>query len=183
VPSVYPPYGESGQEEHLETLYRKLQAKEIGGWCSLNTVILNRFLGAYGIQSEFLNYGMNDKFLTHMVLIVHYEGNRFILDPFFNRHYKDKHGNLLTYTGLIMKIIYREFDDIKSVYGASRKPTKYIPAPLERHESAQSDRWINYLPEVFEQKVMAKFKKAGLKKELEIFGSDNPLLLMLFPLR
>jgi len=183
VPSVFPPYDRSGQEESFPELCDKLKKKEIGGWCSLNTVVLNRILEAYGIKSEFLNYGLPDQSLTHMVLLVHYSGQKVLIDPFLNKHYRNAKGELLNYTQLIMKLINREFNDIVSIYGTSRKPAKYIPDPLDRNDPNIFQHWVNYYPRVFEGKVMNKFRAAGLDEFLQVFRSGDPLFLMLFPLR
>jgi len=178
VPSMFPVY-EGDSKESIYYFYQKFKEKEMGGWCGLNTYFLNKILRAYGVECWAFNYGLQKKFLTHMISIVNFENELYLIDPFFNKHYEDKKGGLLTFNQLSGRLILRNFCDIIPVYGGSKKDVKYIPNPSEKSKKNLFD-WAYLSPEVFESKTMGNFESSGLSNILKRrFKNNNPLLLML----
>jgi hypothetical protein len=148
----------------------KFENKEIGGWCGLNAEFLRQILCVNNISNEPLDYGLPAHQFTHVCLLVELEGAVYLLDPYFNKIYKNKEGSLLTFPALIELIGNRRFDKIVSCYGESYKP---IQTP---------EGFVNMKGNEVENSVIGAFKETGLDTAMtKIFGTSNPLLLMLIP--
>lgn len=153
--------------EGVLDLYNLFNEKKAGGWCGLNADYLQMVLYCYQVRTRPYNFGISPKNISHVGVIVEYDGEEFFMDPYLCVHYVHKDGFLLTFHHLMSLIAEQKFDRIVPVFSDVKKPVQQqdgsflLQTPQEIQKSIL-DSWPNY------KEVMNG-----------IFGNTNPLSLML----
>jgi hypothetical protein len=152
----------------LQYVFDNCRSLKIGGWCGLNAEFMRLFLAHYGIKSSPYNYGLVGYQFTHVGLVVEIEGKKIFFDPYFNRVYRDKNGELIVFDELIMMVQHRQLQEITPVYGCGHKRVK------------TSLGYVMKSGEPFNEMVMEYFHSRDFNGTmLKVFGDKNPLLLFL----
>lgn len=105
-------------------LYWDFKQYKAGGWCGLNATFFDILMYWYGIRTRPYNYGISSYGLTHIGIIVEYDGIEFFMDPYFAAHYVHRDGFPLPFRDLMNLIQERKYDHFLSVYSDVRKPIK-----------------------------------------------------------
>jgi hypothetical protein len=149
-------------------LYWDFKQYKAGGWCGLNATFFDLLMYWYGIRTRPYNYGVSFYGLTHIGIIVEYDGIEFFMDPYFAAHYVHRDGFPLPFRDLMNLIQDRKFDRFCSEYSSDARK-------LVLEEDGTYTQWS---PE--EMVEMAFVGSPNYKKTLtRIFGVDDPRILML----
>jgi len=155
----------------IADLLRGFVTREIGGWCGLNAEYFQRILYRYIHNGSNLsstrpyNFGLIKHKITHVGIVVTFDGMEFFLDPYLGVHYNHIDGFPLTFQALMGLISDRKFDRILPVYSNATKPV-------------QTDSgWQMMTPQQMSASILATWPNYE-KIMMETFGSTNPLLLM-----
>ena len=145
--------------------YENFKAKTEGGWCGANAEYMQLILYWYEVKPRPYNFGIVGHNITHVGVIVPYDGMEFFIDPYLGVYYNHKDGFPLTFQDLMCLISDGKLDHIIPVYSKELKPAQtdsgwQMMAPEQLSESVIKT-WVDY------DKVMN-----------DTFGSTNPLLLM-----
>lgn len=120
-----------------------------------------------GISAYEYNYGLCNTEFTHTVMIV----NGYLLDPYFNKYYVDKMGQLINFKVLLQMIANRDFS-FSNVYGSSLK--------TKRIEKAGEYDFISLTGQEWEESLMNSWKHKSFCEIMKSeFDSTNPDLLLL----
>ena len=170
IVAVTDPYNPYLEREGVEILYNKFIKEEIGGWCGLNAYFFMKLMEEYDVDCRSLNYGdLNspDGKKFHVVCIVKYEDEEFLMDPYINKHYCYSDMRPMPFNVLIEKIKSRQMKDIYPVYGKGKKKIFHC------HE------WKDITPKEFDEQLTRHARQLAGDILIEKFGSDDPYLLML----
>lgn len=151
----------------VESLYERFKKQEIGGWCGLFTEYMIMLLDKCGISAYEFNYGLRGTEFTHTVVIA----DGYLLDPYFNKYYIDKEGQLIGFEYLLQKITNQSFSFL-SVYGASVKTKRIDKAEGHEFISLTGQEWEKFLINSWKQKSFYEIMESE-------FGGINPYFLML----
>lgn len=145
----------------------KCSKKELGGWCDANASFLRRLFNACGLWSKRYDYGL-PKF-SHVVTLVDLNGQRYIMDPYFCRHYIDLKGNPITFERMLKLIENKNFNHIKPIYGNCLKDVE------------QPYGWVRWTGMQLEESVLGSWKINDNYDNImqRKFGEINPLVLMI----
>lgn len=155
------------KEDTVESLYKRFKNREIGGWCGISTLYMLMLLDKCGIPAYEYNYGLRKTEFTHTVIIA----NDYLLDPYFNKYYVDKTGQLIKFEALLKMIADRDFS-FSSIYGTSGK--------IKRIDKAEKYSYISLTSQEWERSLMDSWKQKSLCEAIKLeFNDDNPHLLML----
>ena len=163
--------------ENIAELYKLFSTRKAGGWCGLNADYFQMLLYWFQIKTYPYNFGIKSRNISHVGLIVEYDGEEFFMDPYFAVHYIHRDGFLLTFRHLMTLIAERKLDHIVPVYSEVRKPvqqedgTFLMMTPQEIHKSI-----------IIAWSEGTKSGTDGFQYEktmMDIFGQTDPLLLML----
>jgi hypothetical protein len=148
-------------------LYNQFKCREVGGWCGLNAEYYQFILYWYYIKTRPYNFGLRYKNITHVGVIVEYDGMEFFMDPYFAMHYIHRDGFPLQFKDLMNLISDRKFDRILPVYSDCRKEVQQQDGSFLSTNSTELFRsvlgsWPNYDREM-----------------MDVFGMQNPELLMM----
>jgi len=157
--------------ENVWGLYKRFLLLEAGGWCGLNTDYLQTLLYWYQIKTYPYNFGISPLGITHMGVVVNYDGEEFFMDPYLAVHYAHRDGFLLTFSHLRALIAERKFDRIVPVFSDVRKP-------VEQPDGT----FVMMTPQEIQKSMFMGQNPSGRPYEdvmKEVFGQTNPLLLML----
>ena len=113
-------------EDSVNQLYRQFVNKKKFGWCYMHALYYHLLLQEYGQESYVYDYGLPTPQLTHSVVIVTLRDDKFLIDPYFNRHYVNGEGNPLTFVKLL-ELINSDPSRIHSSYGPGLKEVKAGP--------------------------------------------------------
>lgn len=145
----------------VDYLYRRMQRKEIGGWCGLPVDFMSKILTGYEIPHQMLNVGFMNKGLTHMALIVSIDLTEYLIDPYLCEHYTDDKNNPLAYEYFLKLIRRGKYDQIHINQGDTLKSVQ------------KGDSWLMLSPQEFKDYALIGFMN-DLKEPLRAqFGSDN----------
>lgn len=169
VPVIKPPY-RIKEEDTIESLYERFINREIGGWCGLTTEYMRILLNKCGISAYVYNYGFRNTQFTHTVIVA----NGYLLDPYFNKHYVDATGRLMSLETLLRMITDRDFS-FSSVYESSIKTKRIDIVGKSGFLYLTGREWEETLMDAWAQ-------KAFHEKLRSVFGDDKPCLLMLYSL-
>lgn len=164
------PY-EIKKEDTIEDLYEKFRNREIGGWCGLFTSYMLMILNKCGIDAYAYNYGLCNTEFTHMVVIA----NGYLLDPYFNKVYIDKAGELITFKTLLQMIADRDFS-FSCSYGQSIKTKRIDKGEKYEFITLSGYEWEKSLMQSW---IIKSFDDIMMEK----FGDVNPYLLLLHNLK
>jgi hypothetical protein len=158
----------------LLDFYWEFKSKVSGGWCGINAEFLQQLFYWYeadsaqsrcGLKTRPINFGLIGHKITHVGVIVTYDGMEFFLDPYLGVHYNHRDGFPLTFPALIGLIAEGKLDRIIPVYSQGVK-----------HMLTDSG-WQTMTPRQMIDSVIATWP--GYSKIMkEVFGATNPLLLM-----
>ncbi|HUS99509.1 MAG TPA: hypothetical protein VMY59_04230 [Candidatus Thermoplasmatota archaeon] len=124
VPCTRDPYrgGEHREKSPLEAIHflrKDFFFNKKSGWCSLNAEFFMMIMKSMDIPSKMFSYGIKGS-LTHATALVTVDGEEYLMDPYFNRHYTYKEKPLPF--KLMMKLINDgDTSEINSVYGTTLK--------------------------------------------------------------
>jgi len=145
----------------VDYLYRRMQRKEIGGWCGLSVDFMSKILTGYEIQHRLLNVGFIDKGLTHMAIVASIDSKEYLFDPYFSEYYTDDKGDFLLYEDFLTLVKDEEYDRIHINQGDTLKPVQ------------KNDFWLMLNPQEFKEYALRGFR-GNLKESFMIhFGNDN----------
>lgn len=152
----------------VNQLYWQFVNKKKFGWCYMHSLYYHLILQEYGQESYIYDYGLPVPQLTHTVVIITLRDEKFLIDPYFNRHYVNERGNPLPFQKLL-KLIEKDPSKIYSRYGPSMKEVK------------QGDKFIKTTPSDFEKGVLDAWKvnQEYDERMMKNFNNLNPLFLIL----
>jgi hypothetical protein len=154
--------------DNIEYLYNGFKNKEIGGWCGLCAEFFKVILSKYGISTRPYNFGLDFYKLTHIGIIVTYDGMNMFFDPYFAKYFKYCGNSLLTLESLLTLVETQQYDKIVPVYGSVTKPVQ------------RADKWEFWSPVELEKSVFGGFGLLGYEKIMEkIFKNQRFENLML----
>jgi hypothetical protein len=147
--------------DSIESLYKKFKNKEIGGWCGTCANFFNMLMNKYKISTRIYNFGLADYKLTHMGVIVTFDGMNLFFDPYFAKHYTYCGEFPLQFDSFLHLVTDRQYEKIVPAYGNGVKAIE------------QSDgSWKLCTPRELEKNIMEGFKIAGYEKIMQRFFKD-----------
>ncbi len=186
VPWFMEPYTEEVKYSDIESLYRKFNKREIGGWCGLNAEFFKWIIEGYRrkdltIKYRSYNYGLSGILpkvekrpfykggFTHIGVLVEIDRMEYYYDPYFARYFIHADGYPLQFKDLMYFISERKFDRYESVF-----------LPLEKPVVRESGTVDFLTPQQFMKEVLDFFYEQDFLHSLkDVFGTENPDSLML----
>ena len=161
IPWTIIPYANILQYENLEDLYTRFKNKEIGGWCGVCAEFFNIVMTKYGIPTKPYNFGLDVYQITHVGIIVTFDGMNFFFDPYLAKYYTYKGEFPLQFEPLIYLISTGQYNKIVPVYYNAKKYVQVL------------DRWEEWSPKDLELSVMEGFKAIGYEKIMQKFFKNQ----------
>ena len=171
IPLFLKPIDTIIDKDNVWNMYKQFLLLEAGGWCGLNADYFRSLLYWYQIKTHPYNFGISSLGITHMGVIVDYDGEEFFMDPYLAVHYVHKDGFLLTFKHLMALIVERKLDRIVPVFSDVCKP-------VEQHDGT----FVMMTPQEIQKSMFMGRSPSGRPYEevmKEVFGQTSPLLLML----
>lgn len=150
----------------ITQLYQDFKSFKAGGWCGINATFFDILMTRYGIKTRPYNYGLPEQGLTHIGIIVTYDGIEFFMDPYFAAHYVHKDGFPLAFRDLMRLVTDRKFDRFHSQYSDIKKPVLKEDGTIGWRSPEHNMDFVT---------AGSPYKKTLMS----IFGVDDPRILML----
>lgn len=156
-------------EKSVEENFYSFKTHEIFGWCHTNALFYHTLLNLYDRDSYIYDYGLQKYKFTHVVVIVTLREDQYLIDPYFNRFYSDRHKNPLTFKEL-KDLIKNSPNSIQSKYGKG----------VKKVYQEYSKDFVDFTGEKLEKSVINSWKVlSDFETEMKkIYGDTNPLLLI-----